>query len=330
MRPPEFWNADPAHPGVLARVLGPAAALTAHATARRVARAPKMQPDIPVICVGNLNIGGTGKTPAVIALGARLSAAGHGVHVVTRGHGGSEAGPLQVDPLRHSAALVGDEALLHAAFAPTWVARDRAAGVQAAQDAGAGVVLMDDGHQNPDVAKSLSLIVVDAARGFGNGRVFPAGPLREPVAVGLARADLLLSMGDAGAQSKFSNLWASAISVPLLTGQLNPLATGMDWTDLRVFAFAGIGDPPRFFATLDALGASRVESIALDDHQPLSGALFTRLEGQAKALGAQLVCTEKDAVRLSVAERARVLTVPVRLAVDDWAQLDAALARLGL
>ena len=157
MRPPEFWQNPPGAPGLRARMLAPLAAFATQMTARRVARQAEVVPPVPVICIGNINLGGTGKTPVTIALAEKLSGRGHRVCIVTRGHGGSEAGPLRVDPHRHSADEVGDEALLHAAFAPTIVARDRAAGVRAVT--GADVILLDDGHQNPAVAKALTLVV---------------------------------------------------------------------------------------------------------------------------------------------------------------------------
>lgn len=320
MRAPGFWY-RPA--GIWAALLAPLGWIYAAATARRLRRAG-YRPGLPVICVGNLVAGGAGKTPTVIALVERLSARGHAVHVVSRGYGGSLDGPVRVEA-RHTAAEVGDEPVLLSAFAPVWVSRGRAAGVKAAEAAGARVVVLDDGFQDPAVVPSLSLIVVDAAKGFGNGRCIPAGPLREPVSLGLARADLVLTIGEAAAQAAFQ-----PVPVPRMRGALRPLAMGMDWLGERVLAFAGIADPERFFATLRAEGAEVVRGEALGDHAALSEALLRRLEAEAFAARAQLVTTEKDAARLAPVWRAKVLTLVVRLQVEDWAILDGHLDRLGL
>ncbi len=330
MRPPAFWYSAADTPAVLARVLSPLGVLYANSTARRL-RQTGFTAKIPVICIGNLNAGGTGKTPTTIALIERLAQRGQtSVHVVSRGYGGALAGPIRVDPLHHTAADTGDEPLLLAAFAPTWVAADRAAGVRAAEAAGATAILLDDGFQNPSVTKTLSIIVVDAAHGFGNGRCIPAGPLREPVTTGLARADLLLSIGPPADQARFHAQWGSKITLPHLTGHLAPLKMGMDWHGLRTLAFAGIGHPEKFFATLRAEGAVLAATVPLDDHQPLTNPLMQRLTAQAKSLNAQLVTTEKDAIRLPETYRSQVLTLPVRLQMQDWAAMDAALTKLDL
>ena len=320
MRAPGYWQRD----GLLPRVLSPLGALYGALTARRVAR-PGLRLPVPVICVGNLSAGGTGKTPTVIALLERLP---EGTHVLSRGHGGRLKGPLRVDPARHSAADVGDEPLLLAAFAPVWIGADRAATGRAAVAAGARCLVMDDGFQNPGLEKDLGLVVVDAERGFGNGRMIPAGPLREPVAAGLKRADAVLSIGGPEAQEKFDAAWGARIPVPRLTARLRPLATGMVWTDMPVLAFAGIGYPEKFFATLRELGANVIHAEPLTDHQPLTPALMTRLEAEAKLRRAQLVTTEKDAVRLPASFRQKVLTVPVRLVFDDPDAVEAVLARV--
>ncbi|ARO15743.1 tetraacyldisaccharide 4'-kinase [Ketogulonicigenium robustum] len=325
MRPPVFWKNPPDAPGWQAHALAPLGCLYARATAKRLRRDGLKLP-VPIICVGNINVGGTGKTPTALALIALLQARGAVVHVVSRGYGGTLLGPVQVNPAHHTAAEVGDEPILLALQAPTWVARDRAAGANAAAAAGASVIILDDGFQNPAVHKDLSLVVVDAAAGFGNARPLPAGPLRETLSAGLARADLVLTIGPDVAQTRF----ATPLPCPRLQGQLVPLETGMPWQGLRTFAFAGIGNPAKFFTSLESLGATIVGREGLDDHQPLSDALMTRLAAQARALNARLVTTEKDAIRLPDHWRAEVLVLPVRLHIRDESPLIAALDKLSL
>jgi len=313
MRAPEFWHAD----GWLPRLLSPLSAVYAWGGARRLAGAETFQARMPVICVGNIVAGGAGKTPVVASLVDRLKQRGRHPHVLTRGYGGTEAGPRAVDPTRHDAARVGDEALLLAAHAPTWVAHWRPDGAVAAAEMGADVLVMDDGFQNGSLLKDLSLVVVDGGYGFGNGRVIPAGPCREPIAAGLARADAVVMVGDdrTGACSRLGD-------VPLLRAKLVPGPEAALLQGRRLVAFAGIGRPDKFFDTLDACGGDIVAAHSFPDHHPYSRADVAELAGAAAAADALLVTTAKDAVRVPEDLRPALTVLTVRLVWYDTGALD--------
>lgn len=309
---PGFWHRSP---GPFLRRVGPLA------PGRRTPRAEGGEPPVPVVSVGSLTLGGTGKTPAVIALAQRLSARGRAVHVVTKGAGV----PFRVDERGHDAGAVGDEPLLIAAFAPTWVAARPAEGVIAAAADGAEVVVLDGGAGPPPLRAAKSIAVEDAARGFGNGFAWPLGPLSERLEKGLNRVDILLTVGPPTTQDDFATRWADKVPCPVVPADLAPLQTGMQWDGLDVIAFAGIGAPERFFATLRGLGANLLRAQALSDHQEMTPALLARLDAEARRAGAQLVTTEKDAVRLPRHFRPNVVSLPVRLEPADWTPLDALL-----
>lgn len=292
--------------------------------ARLIGRArPVPQPaPLPVVAVGSLSHGGTGKTPTVIALAQHLAAQGRVVHVVTSGTGA----PRRVDERRHRPDDVGDEALLIAAFAPTWVADDPMAALAAAKDEGAEVVVLEGGLPVPQVVPDVAVLVEDAVRGLGNRRARPFGPLKIPLKVGVAEADVMITVGTDAAQDRFAE--AYDVEVPTVPARLVPLQTGMDWGGMRVYAFAGIGVPERFFASLQDVGAKVVAKHALTDHQELTPALMTRMEREAWALGAQMVTTEKDAIRLPSQLRPKVLVLPVRLDLHDWSLVDELLLKI--
>ncbi len=322
MRQPAFWFRDDSW---AAKLLYPIAGLYASATRRRLSAGSRCCVGIPVICIGNLNVGGTGKTPTAIAVAERLMQLGYIPHFLSRGYGGSEGGPVLVDLKTHSAAAVGDEPMILAAFAPTWVANKRAIAAAMAKDAGATIAITDDGFQDASLAYSCSILVVDAHRGFGNGCVLPAGPLRENVQEGLERADLILLIGDGSDRSGFLDKWGNRIVCPVAQASLRPTFTGADWDGMRVVAFAGIGNPDKFFSTLRSLGAEVVRTIPLSDHRTISERLLTRLSASAVSANAVLVTTEKDAVRLPPNWRKRVLSLPVKLHVRDWDIVDKVL-----
>lgn len=329
MQAPGFWANPPEAPGLLARLLAPFGAIYAAASARRLARGARVRPGVPVICLGNLTAGGAGKTPAALMVLERLAARGVKAHALSRGHGGirGREGPHRVDLSRDTAAAVGDEPLLLAAFAPTWVCPDRAASARAAVAAGAEALVLDDGFQNPGLAHDLAVVVVDAEAGFGNGRCIPAGPLREPVAVGLARADAALLIGPPAACERTRARWPELARLPALEAELRPRELGIDWRGERVVAFAGIARPEKFFATLRGLGAELVAAHPFPDHAPFEPRVLRRLEAEAERAGARLVTTDKDAVRLPPAFRGLAMPLPVTLVPRDPAALEALLDR---
>jgi len=328
MRTPFFWYTPP---GFLAWALSPLGWLYGKATAHRINQVNKpVRAGCPVICIGNVNAGGTGKTPTTIAMVEHLQSLGRLVLVVSRGYGRNLKEATVVDPLVHGSDYVGDEPLLIAAFCQTVVANDRAAGIELALKSKPDVILMDDGFQDPTVHKDFSIMVVDAALGFGNGFCIPAGPLREPVKAGLKRADMCLSIGSKETQHKLLEKMTLPFSVVHVTAEIKPLPTGMRWEGLDAFAFAGIGHPEKFFQTLRGLGVNILGHEVLPDHQPLSHSLLRRMSEKAKSLNAQLICTEKDSVRIPVNYRTEVLALPVRLEIDDWSKIDMKLAGLGL
>jgi len=320
MRAPDFWSAD----GAAARLLAPFGLLYDLAGRLHFALTRPVACGVPVVCVGNLTAGGAGKTPVALSLAKHLASRGRAVHFLTRGYGGRAAGPLRVDPARHDAAEVGDEALLLAAAAATWVARDRVAGARRAVEDGAGVLVMDDGFQNPALKKDLSFVVVDGETGFGNGRVMPAGPLRETVARGLSRADAVVVLGPD--QHHIGGLVPEHL--PIVRADLAPTGAAQDLAGRRVLAFAGIGRPEKFFATLKGLGAELVETRAFADHHRFRPDELEAVLARAEALEATAVTTEKDVTRLPAAYRDKVNVLPVEVSWQQADLLDRLLGRL--
>jgi tetraacyldisaccharide 4'-kinase len=292
------------------RLLAPAGALYAAAGAVRWRLSPAPEAPLPVICVGNATVGGTGKTPLTLDLIERLARRGRRVHALCRGHGGRLFGPVRVDPARHDAAAVGDEALLLAERAPTWAGRDRLAAARAAAADGAELAVLDDGLQYPRLAKRVSLLVVDAAVGIGNGRIVPAGPLREPLARARARADACVIVG-AG------DLPAGFAEPPTFRARLVADEHARSLSGRRVLAFAGIGRPEKFFDTARTLGVELAETRSFADHHRYTPAELDHLAARADALGAALLTTAKDAARLPAAARGDVAVLAVRVAWAD-------------
>ena len=331
MREPAFWRRPSS---LLSRLLMPVGALYGAIAARRLSRTG-LRAGVPVICVGNYHVGGAGKTPTVMAMAGILRSLGETPVVLSRGYGGRLHGPVRVDPHRHAAADVGDEPLMMARTIPVIVSRQRAAGVAPALALGASVILMDDGFQNPALAKDISLIVIDGDRGLGNRRVFPAGPLRAPLPPQLARTDALVIVGFGAAADDVAARF-KAQGGPVLRARIVPDdASIAAICNRRVLAFAGIGDPSRFFRSLRACGVDVVTERAFADHHPFSQRDVAELQAAAEQDGLTLVTTEKDLARLRNHENLAafaqtVMPFAVTLAFDDEAALRSFLIdRLG-
>jgi tetraacyldisaccharide 4'-kinase len=322
MREPAFWWRE----GSLASaLLAPVAAVYGAIATWRLARGGR-RPGIPVVCIGNLTVGGAGKTPAALTVARMLAKAGERPVFLSRGYGGALAGPLLVDPARHRARDVGDEPLLLARTAPTIVARDRVKGAGIA--AGASVIVMDDGFHNPSLVKDFSLLVVDARRGIGNGRVIPAGPLRAPVDAQLSRAHALVMVGRSAPDCTIAEM-ARERDIPVLWASLRAdTAFIAALAGRRVLAFAAIGDPQKFFATLTEAGVALAATRSFADHHRYTRREAAALCEEAERGGLALVTTEKDLARLSGEEQplsARARALPVTLVFEDAAGFESLL-----
>jgi tetraacyldisaccharide 4'-kinase len=319
MRAPELWDRQDRWSRLAVAALAPIGWIYSASVAWKARSATPYRPDVPVVCVGNLTVGGSGKTPVAIAIARALIARGRRPFFLSRGYGGKLHGPILVEP-EHRAGDVGDEPLLLAAAAPVVVSHNRGEGAKLAVEHGADVIVMDDGHQNFTLAKDLSLVVIDAEQQFGNGFILPAGPLREFVSQGLARADAVVVVGDGGpALTRYSGPILRAhlthVDAPKLTGR-------------RVVGFAGIGRPEKFFRSLRAFGAEIAATRRFGDHHIYTSSEIARLKATARAANALLVTTEKDYVRMTEVEREGIATLPVRAAIDNAKALELLLDRL--
>lgn len=326
MREPKFWAADldpwsRAAAPLTRTLLTPLSWLYAAVTARKIASTTPKRVTAKVICVGNLTAGGVGKSPIVAALRTRLrQQTEQRVATLSRGYGGRLKGPLQVNPNTHTSTNVGDEPLMLAQDGESWIGADRGLVGQAMSEAGVEIIVMDDGFQNPGLAKDLSLIVIDTAAKFGNGHVIPKGPLREPVAAGLKRADAIILVGDDPAPEALSGT-----SLPILRAKITAISAP---PAQPYVAFAGIGRPEKLFDTLTDIGVDLLDAVPFPDHHVYRPGDLTYLNKLAEDHGAQLITTEKDFVRLSPDDRRDILTLPVEAVFEDTTKLDNLLASI--
>ena len=303
---PGWWYGQA--PDVRARLLAPLGQLYGWIAQSRYLRRQPYRSRFPVICVGNFTAGGTGKTPLAIAIGRLLLERGLNPVFLTRGYGGSEAGPAWVEDAPSAARRFGDEPLLLARVAPTMVSHDRAAGARAIESSGreVGAIIMDDGLQNGLLAKDLSIAVVDGRRGLGNGEVIPAGPLRAPIDFQLGLVDAIVVRepdGGAPTAADVHERLRRGFPGPVLAARVGP-SGDVSWLSSRsVVAFAGIANPERFFALAETLGARVLERVSFPDHHVVSRAEADRLLALARAKACDLVTTEKDWARLAGEEK---------------------------
>lgn len=306
MKAPRFWEST----GTLSSLLTPVAILYQVVAGLRQRLTSPTFGTVPVICVGNVVVGGAGKTPFVRYLAQLCNELSFSKIILTRGYGGKITKPVRVDTCHFTSVDTGDEALLLSSAGETWISRKRREGITAISGAVSQphCILMDDGLQNPTIAKTASLLVVDGGYGLGNGRTLPAGPLREPWDAALARVEGVLIIGE-----DRHGIAAQCGGRPILRGRLVPLLNGLDLASGRWLAFAGIGRPGKFFETLKEAGAELAGCEAFADHYPYRVRDLERLAEKAHALQARLITTEKDAVRLPESWRERISVLPVKL-----------------
>lgn len=309
LKPPSFWQQEAS---IYTRALSPLSCLYQMIGRKRYHGVTPQSINAPVVCVGNITVGGAGKTPVALAIARYFLQEGKAPVFLSRGYGGSMNGPMKVDPSIHSYKEVGDESLLLARVAPTWIAKDRVKGAESAVSKGADVIIMDDGFQNPSLKKDISFLVVDGLFGFGNGKVFPAGPLRESIADAFSRADACVIVGED--QHKIRQRIPSHL--PVLSASLLPLQ-GDDFMGEKVVAFAGIGNPRKFFATVESLGATLLKTCIFPDHYPYKGPEIQALISSAEKKQAIVMTTEKDWLRLPPLLQAKVICLPVSI---TWQQ----------
>ncbi len=311
MHPPDFWMKTQGREAapVLRTLLKPLSWIYAGIAAWRFTKTRAYQASVPVLCVGNISLGGTGKTPLVRAIAEDFRQQGVDAHILSRGYGGRLSGPLHVNPQKHTVRDVGDEPLMLSQTLPVWISRHRAEGARAIEKAGGKFIIMDDGFQNPQLYKDVSLLVVDAVMGFGNGCVVPAGPLREPVHTAFKRCDALLVMRSGQADEEQAESLKSMLALPSFQKPVFyawPEPEGLP-PHGPLLAFAGIGRPEKFFEALKKSGAELVESVSFPDHHPYTQKDLEELHNLAHEYQARLVTTEKDWIRLDPQTRKEVL-----------------------
>ena len=320
MRQPNFWYFD--QPNLLAKLLYPLSIIFSLVGRISLFFVKPWKPSVPVICVGNLVVGGAGKTPTAIALATVLKSKGWKPHFLTRGYGGTTTDPLLVNIQKHSSDIVGDESLLLAEICPTWVSSNRTKSAKLAIEKGANILILDDGFQNAGIQKDLSIIVIDGEVGFGNKYLLPAGPLRENIAEGLKRSNAALILGNDTKMIADHILDFTGRKFPILFGSIEPKNVQPQFFEKKFVAFSGIGRPKKFFDTLDKIGLDIIGTFAFDDHHPYSSEDLVKLSTYANRHGAELITTSKDRRRINTNINVAIHELPIYIKWEKTSELD--------
>ena len=313
---PNFWLEPKFKQSFLPYLLYPISLFWLGLSKIKVKLNSSYQSPIPIICVGNLTVGGNGKTPTALKIRCLLKDLGYKPHILSRGYRARIKGPHLVDPLTDSFVDVGDEALLMASYGSTWISRNRSAGVKAAINSGADVIVLDDGYQNQSIEKNLSILVIETSIGFGNGYLIPAGPLRENISHGMKKADLIITIGDQSTQDDFRSKNPFLKEFPVIQARLKPKENTLNLKGEKVVAFAGIAHPSKFKATLENLGAIIISFRAFSNHKPFGMRQLNKLLLEAKTKKAILVTTQKDFVRIPSELQDNFKAIEVELEID--------------
>lgn len=316
IKTPKFWYSKKSSSVFLSKILYPISVLWTLISKIKLLKARQKKFKVPIICVGNINVGGSGKTPTVMALTQIFLEKGVNAHIVSKGYKGKKIGPRKVSQ-GDSAFEMGDEPILLSNYTNVWVSKDRVKGIEAAINDGAELILLDDGFQDFNFSKTFSIVTVDAEMGFGNRMILPSGPLREDLTNGLKRADALLIIGTNFSRQAFIANEKLPENLNVFFGEIKEIQTGIDFKNNRFVAVAGIAHPEKFFNTLEKCGAEVIKKVPLPDHFNFSITFIHRLKNMAKNANAQLIVTEKDAVRIPETERINFISLPVRLQINN-------------
>ncbi len=320
MRQPNFWYFD--EPNLLAKLLYPLSIIFSLLGRISLFFVAPWKASVPVICIGNLVVGGSGKTPTAIAIATVMKSKGWEPHFLSRGYGGTTTEPLLVNIQKHSSNIVGDEALLLAEICPTWVSSDRTKTAKLAIENGANILILDDGFQNAGIKKDLSIIVIDGEVGFGNKHLLPAGPLRENIAKGLKRSNAALILGNDTKMIADQILDYTGKEFPILCGSIEPTPVQPQFFEKKFVAFSGIGRPKKFFDTLDKIGLDIIDTFAFDDHHPYSKEDLIKLSRYANRHGAELITTSKDRRRINTNINVAINELPIYIKWQKTNELD--------